>query len=605
MTPHPSFQPGPARTSCGGEFPWFSAAGRGAADGSGACTIQARGQAFARDGTHYHDAALANFAASKLAACATADLAAAIAALAAELNGCWALVVDAGGSLLLAVDRSRSIPLFYSVGAGARGAGAPRAAGHPDAWPASSAGEWSDVAAAEFLAAGYVTGSETLDPAIRQVQAGEVVALHRSGASDPPHVEKRRYYRLLPAAPRAESAVRLQTELIETLDAVFERCVRALRGRAAIIPLSGGLDSRVVAAMLVRHGCRDALCMNYGDPRYHEVAVSRDVAAALGLRWVQAPFDAAAWQRWMALPEMFEYWDYAGARCSLPLVQDWPALHALRDALPRHGVFIPGHTLDMLSGGHLRFPPGSPPSAGRDAAGAAELVMSSASLHYRLFDLSLFTEETRGAMRERIMREVDVFADHPAADNAEAAQMWNHGHRQARFIINAVRAYEFFGHDWLLPGWDHGLMDFFAGVPQALRYRKALYIDACRERLFTGPLAALGRIDASGSLPDARPPAWLTRLKRRVYALPGVGDRRAIRRMRDAIQNDPYRMATWFTEGDYGRRVGDTRLGGAEAARLPPSVREVLARSARRLCIRGHYNGLLAGHVLLRWAGQN
>jgi hypothetical protein len=41
--------------------------------------------------------------------------------------------------------------------------------------------------------------------------------------------------------------------------------------------------------------------------------------------------------------------------------------------------------------------------------------------------------------------------------------------------VNSLRAYEFWGHDWRIPFWDHELMDFFMRVPLELRIGKKLY----------------------------------------------------------------------------------------------------------------------------------
>jgi len=47
--------------------------------------------------------------------------------------------------------------------------------------------------------------------------------------------------------------------------------------------------------------------------------------------------------------------------------------------------------------------------------------------------------------------------------------------RQAKFIVNSVRVYEFWGYEWRIPLWDNQLMDFFSGVPLKLRLEKKLY----------------------------------------------------------------------------------------------------------------------------------
>lgn len=561
----------------------------------GRVTAWARGDAI-ESGALQRGDALARRAADAMLDASRGDLLTAAATWAAGLNGSWAAAVAVGESLVLAVDRTRTIPLFYHATDG-------RAADDPAELCAD--GALDDITSIEFLFTGFVTGSDTLTPDVRQVRAGEVVELRLDHADRGLDRRAKRYRRFLPTADAADDAAALSAGLMEALEHAFARCIQRLDGRRAVIPLSGGLDSRVVAAMLKRGGVEDALCFTYGDPDHDEVARSRDVAAALGYRWVHVPYSARDWRRWMNLPHMTAYWDFAGRFASLPLVQDWAALYELREHFGDEPlVFIPGHTLDMLAGGHLRSRPDRAPASGRDARQAAEMILSREAGHFHLWPLQWLAKDDRAALRERVIREIDVLDEYPLATNADLGQLWNHDHRQARFIVNSVRAYEFFGHEWMVPGWDHELTDFFLAVPPMRRYRKQLYIDTCLNKLFTGPLRRLAEIDLGLSLPHFRPPAALTRLKHLAYCLPVVGELREVSRLRHAVQNDPYRMATWFIDGDYFRRVRDTPLSGAGLAGLPAVVRRVLERAGSQLCMRCNYNGLLAAHVLARWAGE-
>ncbi|WP_269848621.1 asparagine synthase-related protein [Methanosarcina horonobensis] len=54
--------------------------------------------------------------------------------------------------------------------------------------------------------------------------------------------------------------------------------------------------------------------------------------------------------------------------------------------------------------------------------------------------------------------------------------------RQAKFIINSVRVYEFFGYEWRIPLWDAELMEFFLRVPIEHRINRNLY-KKIRQRL--------------------------------------------------------------------------------------------------------------------------
>lgn len=60
-------------------------------------------------------------------------------------------------------------------------------------------------------------------------------------------------------------------------------------------------------------------------------------------------------------------------------------------------------------------------------------------------------------------------------DVANAFECWEWQERQAKFIVNSCRVYEFWGYDWRIPLWNNEMMDFWARVPLGLRVGKRLY----------------------------------------------------------------------------------------------------------------------------------
>ena len=106
-----------------------------------------------------------------------------------ELNGTFALVVRMGKTVMVAVDRLRSIPVFYGVRGG-------ELILSDDARKVRSfVGDSlvDDVAATEFLVVGYVTGSDTLFVNVKQMQAGEFLIAR--AAINGIRLERGRHYR--------------------------------------------------------------------------------------------------------------------------------------------------------------------------------------------------------------------------------------------------------------------------------------------------------------------------------------------------------------------------------------------------------------------------
>jgi hypothetical protein len=209
----------------------------------------------------------------------------------------------------------------------------------------------------------------------------------------------------------------------------------------------------------------------------------------------------------------------AGNFASLAHIQDWPAVHALvaQKRIERDAVLVPGHTGDFLTGGHV------PQSfAGRQRITADELLLAIFDAHYSLWDWpSDAKAEMRRVFRGRIEHVIGPVTNATVEQAAADFERWECQERQAKFIVNSVRVYEFFGLEWRLPLYDAELMDFWSRITLSGRLRRRLYFDFVRrhQRLpltaantDRGPLlaTAVRLLDAGGLRPLA------TRLRRLV-----------------------------------------------------------------------------------------
>jgi hypothetical protein len=86
--------------------------------------------------------------------------------------------------------------------------------------------------------------------------------------------------------------------------------------------------------------------------------------------------------------------------------------------------------------------------------------------------------------------------------------------------------------------------------------------------------------------------------------LPWIGDWIQVSRFRSGASRNPWGFSEWFLpDGDVWARVRDT-VPGRLARDLPPDAAEIVRRNGRTLCIRMHFNGLLAAHCLHEFARE-
>jgi len=397
-----------------------------------------------------------------------------------HLEGHFALVIDSGDAVLAATDRVRSIPLFwarlsggYNVDADARRL--------RDKLPDKAI---DGQAALEVAMAGYALGPATLYQGLKQLEVGEV-ALFRGGVAT-----SRRYYSYDAwKEPRQGDRRVLARTLLDAHEAMFERLKAGLDGRPVLLPLSGGLDSRLIACGLAHVGYRNVQCFAYGRPGNFEAKKSRDVAEALGFPWRFAPYTPQGVRDFSRSAEWREHTAMADSCASLPFMQDLYAIHQLRaaGALPDGAVFINGQSGDFITGNHvpaaLHTPrPDLDPEQRRRRVQDALIAK-----HFSLWQ-DLKSDENlariRTAIEARIaaagVPEVGADADHGVYELVE------HQERQAKFVVSGQRVYEFYGYDWRLPLWDGVYCDLFERMPLSAKINQSLFREVLDESNWGG-----------------------------------------------------------------------------------------------------------------------
>lgn len=401
--------------------------------------------------------------------------------LLSSLNGVFSIIWDRGESVLFAVDRLRGLPLFYALEGGELLL-SDDAQTIANVLPALSLNE---PAVHEYAATAlFVPGRETLLDGIYQVQAGEYCVFNAQTSE----LKRNFYFQYVHShLYTAQDHGTMLSDFHAAYAAVGQHLVQALHGRTAVVPLSGGADSRMVLSMLKANHYEKVICFTYGKPGNKESEISRQVAAEYGYPWHFVPYSRAMWKDLRSSPETCAYFDLAFQYVSTPHMQDFPAVRALKaeGILPEDSVFVPGHSGDMIAGSHI----------------TAEFMRSQLSHADFLQSMyhKFFREHLDAVDFDRISARFSVCDAYDMEAMVSQAEWFNIQERQAKFIVHSARAYEFFGYEWLIPLWDNALFDFWARVPLSERYQRKLYFEA----LGKSQLPSTNDVSAIKSLADA------------------------------------------------------------------------------------------------------
>jgi len=385
-----------------------------------------------------------------------------------EVKGFFSIIFKRKDVLFAAVDRIRSIPLFYTWN------GKELVLSDNAQWLEDYIGKSTDpVSASEFLLAGYVTGPYTLNPNIRQLQAGEAIILKNK------ELRLERYYHFIPKSDFPSSETLLLRELDNANLTCIERLITFANGRPIAIPLSGGMDSRLIAISLRQLGYKDVLAFSYGRKKNKESEISKLIAEQLSIPWYFVEYKEELWRYWYNSLECKRYICFAENLVSVAHIQDWPAVMELkkRKILSPETVIVPGHSGDFVAGSHI------PKNLLREKfLDLGKVVKSIWEHHYVLTTigfvskfLSVDTDFPGESAHERIQENIRVREIYSPDDAVGLYYLWDWQERQAKFIVNSVRVYDFFGYDWWIPQWDLEFIDFWAKVPLSYRLNRCLY----------------------------------------------------------------------------------------------------------------------------------
>ena len=345
-----------------------------------------------------------------------------------NIGGHFAVVLETQDYFFISVDTIRTVPLFIRKE-------------NNEILIADTiefSGNWNTTEAENLKKVYCTLENNTLLKNWQQLQAGEYGVIHKKSLS----IDIRSYYRHQKSKYINDDIQKQCTHLERSM---IEKIITYADNRTILIPLSGGYDSRYLLALLKESNYPDIECFTYGRKDSYEVLIAKNVCAKLNVKWHFIEYTDALLQLFFS-SAWNEYSDLNHHFSSLPHEQDFFALHYLNEnnLLPKNAVVMNGFCQDIHAGSFI------------------EPVKN--------FDLQKF-----------IFQKYQLKPDLAAYENSwNGYQEWLVRNRLSKFIINAVRAYEFYGLDFYLPFWNTDWINFWYALPVTQRLNQQFY----REYLF-------------------------------------------------------------------------------------------------------------------------
>ena len=431
-----------------------------------------------------------------------------------KLNGIFTILYHESAGISIACDPVNFFPVFYALNNGK--------------WlvtddlslvlEQTTHWQMNDNAIPGFLTAGFVMDNETLIKNILKTQAGEIVLLKADGSYD-----RHTWFYFLPDQFNPSPLAALSAQFIKHLDDLNHRMVTLLNGRTAIVPLSGGYDSRLIAVLLKKAGYENTICITYGK-KNPEVDISREVAKNLGFRWVFVDYENIDTAGFVDDPQFIDYARYMGKGYSMPYLQEFFAARELKrkKLIPDDAVFLPGHTGDYIAGSYVL----------KTAKTTRKDKALFAWLSYKYFWFARKSRTDNKLIEDKLQQLFSLYVNHHNPDPGYNVWVedWDIREKIAKFIFHSSHVFPFFGYEIYFPLWDKELVGFFRHVSFAFRENKMLYDNTLEEHLFK----PYNIFFAASELKVKPSPPWVDRWKGKVK--PYIP---AYFKMRKLKKNDP------------------------------------------------------------------
>lgn len=299
----------------------------------------------------------------------------------------------------------------------------------------------SEEARSEFLCTGYTIGNKTVYDSISQIQAAEILEFNHYSCIS---IE---YWNYLGTSILDNEPQLLQKKALTLIEKSMQRLINSLDGKTALVPLSGGYDSRLILASLKKLRYKKVQCYTYGDPKSKDAKIAKEIAIKLGYPICFVSLTPQFIKTEFELNLLKKYMKFAFNGVSVPHLQDFLVVKYLnkKNLIPADSVFIPGHSGDIFAGTHI--------------VGVGENCIRKDvenAIIKKHFWLSKHSRRWT----------VNYNNSAPPFSNMEN---WSWKERQSKFIVNSIRTYEFFGYESRIPLWDIDIASFYKNVP--LRYK--------------------------------------------------------------------------------------------------------------------------------------
>ena len=330
-----------------------------------------------------------------------------------------------------------------------------------------------------FRMSGYTINEGTLWNNINNLNPGNFIFIKSQNnfyiekhfVYDPWHISTRSYNDL-------------KKQLKYEISRVLKNIIVKANGRTIAIPLSAGLDSRLIASGLKHLNYNNVKCFSYGLKNNFESNGSKIIAKKLGYKWNFVEINQNNAKNFSLSPTYNKFISNTLDGCATASIQGLYAIDILlkNKYLDKEDIIVNGNSGDFISGGHIPKILLTWKNSKDINLLFDEIFEAHFYKHYALWESLLSTENKKIIKKQLLIQiEKNLYNINSNFMPQGVVEFLEYENRQTKFVANCQRIYEFYNLKWQLPLWDKSFINFWSYVPLKYKIDQKLYKDTLNE----------------------------------------------------------------------------------------------------------------------------
>ena len=327
----------------------------------------------------------------------------------------------------------------------------------------------------QFISSGFTLNDDLLFSDFKRLPNGSFLLFENEMLSIETYLNKHKNIQV-----QTHNVSQLEKKYGETLDDVFGRIYKQNKKNQILIPLSGGLDSRLILSKMIEAGHQNIKCFTYGQENSFEHEIAEKICKKLDVDWQFISFNKQVFEKYFT-EEYQAYSNYAFNGSSLPYEQDFLALLEYKNRVgwEETSAVLSGFGADVLAGSWL-------PS---DIAWKTINLSKSGLIAYILQNKKFFLSESLTLNKKDLEQKIAAYFKEIKINNKQdflhKLNHWGFDHRVSKYQVGGMRAFEKLGLRWTLPFCDKKYFDFWMNdISLEQKRDKIFYKNYIDEKVF-------------------------------------------------------------------------------------------------------------------------